>query len=234
MTGWKLKRFWSDVTLAEDAEGFFVLLDSRRLRTPGKVPLVLPSRPLAEWIAAEWREQKDEVQPRTMPATRTANSAVDKVMPQRAEVATLLVAYGETDLLCYRAEAPVPLAERQAAGWNPWLGWAERQFAARLVTVEGVMPIRQDPAALSRLRAEVEALTPFRLAAFHDLVALSGSLILALAVAKGEIAPDRAWDLSRIDEDWQAEQWGSDPEAEAVAARRRADFLHAARFLQLC
>lgn len=234
MTGWKLKRFWSEVSVDEVADGFAVCLDSRRLRTPGKVPLALPSRPLAEWIAAEWRDQSDEVRPNTMPATRTANSAVDKVTPQRAEVAGLLAAYGATDLLCYRADAPVALVRRQSEGWNPWLAWAERRFAAQLVPVVGVMPIQQDATALSRLSAEVGAMTPFPLAAFHDLVALSGSLVLALAVAEGALDADTAWHLSRIDEDWQAEQWGSDPEADAAAARRKADFLHAARFLQLC
>ncbi len=234
MSGWSIKRFWTETAVAQTPDGFGVSLDGRPVRTPGKVPLLLPTRALAEWIAAEWEAQEGEVRPATMPATRTANSAIDKVVPQKPEVVAMLAAYGGTDLLCYRAEGPPALVLRQAEGWNPWLDWAETRFAARLATTSGVMPVAQDPAALSRLKDRVAALDPFRLTAFHDLVTISGSLVLALAVAEGALAPATGWTLSRMDEDWQAEQWGEDEEAMAAAAIKQADFLHAARFLSLC
>jgi len=234
MSGWTLRRFWKETVVVELPGGFGVALDGRPIRTPGKVALLLPTAALAQWIAEEWAAQEGEVRPLTMPATRTANSAVDKVTPQKAAVEAMLAGYGGTDLLCYRAERPEALVLRQAEGWDRWLDWAESRFGARLHTTRGVMPVAQEPAALSRLAQAVEAFDPFALAAFHDLVTLSGSLVLALAVAEGALEPGSGWQLSRLDEDWQAEQWGEDDEAMQAAGLKRADFLHAARFLSLC
>ena len=146
----------------------------------------------------------------------------------------MLADYGGNDLLCYRAAEPPALVARQAAAWDPLLDWADVTFDAPLVVTTGVMPAGQPAASLARLAAEVAALDPFRLAAFHDLVVLSGSLVLALAVIGGRIGPQEAWAASRIDEIWQAELWGEDAEASAAAARRRAAFLQAHRFFGLC
>jgi chaperone required for assembly of F1-ATPase len=232
--GWTLKRFWKDVAVTKQADGYGVALDGRPVRTPGKTPLILPTRLLAEWVAQEWEAQAEKIDPMGMPATRTANSAIDKVTPQKAEVAAMLAAYGGSDLLCYRADGPVELVTRQTDEWNPLLDWAAERYDARLIVTTGVMPVAQDSAALVRLAAEVGSQDVFRLAAFHDLVALSGSLILALAVCEGRLDPETAWSLSRIDEDWQAQQWGRDDEAEAAAAIKMAAFAHAARFHALC
>ncbi len=233
MTEWKAKRFWTEAQVAEVEGGWEVRLDGRPVRTPGKQPLVLPTLALAEAIAAEWDAQEGVIDPLSMPCTRTANSAIEKVAPQKAEVAALLAAYGESDLLCYRAEGPAALIERQAAAWDPLLDWARTVLGAPLVPTAGIVHVAQPADSLSRLAARVAALGPFELAAFHDLVALSGSLVIALAVLDGHAPPEALWDVSRIDEMWQEEQWGTDEEAAEAAARRRGDFLQAKTFLDL-
>ncbi|MCP1168999.1 ATP12 family chaperone protein [Limimaricola litoreus] len=233
MSEWKAKRFWTQATVEPVEGGWQVLLDGRPVRTPAKAALVLPSERLARAIAEEWQAQGEKIDPRAMPATRTANSAIDKVSVQRDEVAEMLAAYGGSDMLCYRAEGPAELVARQSAEWDPLLDWAEARFDARLVSVAGVMPVAQDAAALERLAAPLRDMDPFALAAFHDLVALSGSLVLAHAVTEGHLGASEAWRLSRLDEEWQIEQWGEDEEAEALAQMKRAAFHDAARFWSL-
>lgn len=234
MSFWKAKRFWK-VAQAEPCEGgFTVRLDGRPVKTPAKAALVVPTLEMAQAIAAEWDAQTGEVRPETMPVTRAANSAIDKIVPQRAAVVELVAAYGASDLLCYRATGPAELQARQAAGWDPLLDWAGQALGARLCVTEGVMHVAQDECALAKLTARVEGFSPFQLAAFHDLVAISGSLVLALAVTDGRLLPEEAWLLSRIDEHWQVEQWGEDEEAAASEAARHAGFLEAARFYALC
>jgi len=230
MTGWAAKRFWREASVVADASGFAIALDGRRVRTPAKAPLVVPTRALARAIAAEWDAQGDQVRPETMPFTRTANSAIDKVAHQRAEVAEMLAEYGDSDLVCYRAEGPEGLVARQAAAWDPVLDWVASEYGARLVARSGVIHAPQDAQALRRLADGVHALDPFALAAFHDLVALTGSLVLALAAAHDWRAPGLIWDMSRIDEAWQEEHWGPDDDARATADLRRAAFLSAKAF----
>lgn len=234
MSVWSARRFWTTASVEAVDGGFTVLLDARPVRTPLKAPLVLPTEGLALAIAAEWQAQEAKVNPATMPFTRTANSAIDKVVPQFEAVAEMVAAYGDSDLLCYRAEDPPELVDRQARAWDPLLGWAATDLAAPLVATAGVMHIDQPNDSLARLHGLVETLSPFRLAAFHDLVAISGSLILGLAVTRRRLAAEAAWDLSRIDEDWQISLWGEDEEAAEMAALKRAAFLHADRFYGLC
>ena len=234
MSVWAARRFWTAASAVPVEGGFSVHLDARPVRTPLKAPLVLPTLALAEAVAAEWQAQNGKVDPETMPFTRTANSAIDKVAPQFGAVAEMLAEYGGSDLLCYRAEGPVDLVTRQEQGWDPLLDWSRDALAAPLVTAVGVMHVEQPADSLAALRRQVDQLTPFQLAAFHDLVAISGSLVLALGVTQGRLSAEAAWDLSRIDEDWQISLWGEDEEAAEVAARKRAAFLQADRFYQLC
>lgn len=233
MAEWAPKRFWKNTEIVATDGGWTVTLDGRGVKTPAKTPLVVPTEALAQAIAAEWQAQEEKVNPATMPNTRTANSALDKVRTQQAEVADMLAAYGDSDLLCYRAEAPAELVERQALAWDPLLDWAADALGARLEARAGVMHVAQDEAALTRLTEQVRALSPFELAAFHDLVAMSGSLVLGFAAAHGYLSAEEAWSLSRIDETWQEEQWGEDEEASAKAAYKRGEFLHAAQFFRL-
>ena len=234
MSAWKPKRFWKAATPAPVDGGFTVTLDGRAVKTPAKALLVLPTEGLARLIAAEWDAQEEAVAPETMPATRAANSAIDKVQGQFAEVAEMLAEYGGTDLLCYRAEGPEALVARQAAGWEPLLDWARNRYQAPLVATAGVMYIAQPPGSLAALRAAVFAQTPFQLAALHDLIAITGSLVLGLAVAENRLTADEAFSLSRIDEHWQIEQWGEDDEAAAKEAVKLQALRDAARVYGLC
>lgn len=230
MSEWAPKRFWKTTSVAELDGGYTVELDGRRVRTPAKTLLVVPSIHMAEAVAAEWDTQTESVDPRTMPFTRSANAAIDKVTHQHAEVADMLAGYGDSDLLCYRAESPQELVARQAAEWDPALDWADEVLGIRLLPRRGVLHQAQDPDALEGLRARVHGLTPFQLAAFHDLVCMSGSLILGFAAAHGWRDAGKIWDISQLDERWQEEQWGVDDEARATSELKRDAFIHAKRF----
>ena len=232
MSLWQRKRFWTDVTVERLADGHTVLLDGRPLRTPAKAQLVVPTRALATYLATEWAAVDERVVPERMPATRAANAAIDKVRGQKAEVAHLVADYGDSDLICYRAEAPAALAVREAVAWDPLIDWAAQRYGARLEVRHGVMHTPQPAQALAALRGPVDAMSSFELTAFHDLVALSGSLVIGLAVIERYARDDDLWARSRIDEDWQAEQWGSDAEAQALADQRYRSFVDAVRFLR--
>lgn len=227
------KRFWTEVHVAETPGGFGVRLDARVLRTPAKAELVVPTRALAEAIAAEWRAVEGEIRPEALPFTRAANVAVDRIAADPGPLVAHLASYGETDLLCYRAEAPVGLRARQAAAWDPALAWAARDLGAPLAVTEGVAHRAQDPASLAALHAAVGAHDAFALTALSELVTLSGSLVLGLAVARGALGAPEAWAAARLDETWQEEQWGVDDEAAEMARIRENDFLRAARLLEL-
>ncbi|MCW1951226.1 MAG: ATPase [Octadecabacter sp.] len=233
MSSWAAKRFWTDVNVIEQDGGFAVQLDTRPVKTPAKAPLVVPSRDMGEAIAEEWRAVVEKIDPNVMPFTRSANAAIDKVAIQFNEVAAMLAAYGGSDLLCYRADSPEKLVARQSEGWDPLLDWAHETFGGRLVHTQGIMPVEQDETALATLTAPLFSASPFELAAFHDLIAMSGSLVLALAVTQRRLSAPDAWELSRIDETWQAEQWGVDDDAAQVAEIKRTAFMHAARFYQM-
>jgi len=234
VSGWVPKRFWKEAQVDLVDGGFAVRLDGRAVRTPAKTPLVVPTVAMAEAIAAEWDAQEGVVRPLTMPVTRSANAALDKVAVQFAEVADLIAAYGGSDLLCYRAPGPERLIARQAEAWDPLLTWAATALAAPLEVTQGIVPVPQSAECLARLSARVEGLTAFELTALHDLVAITGSLVLGLAVTDARLDPETAWTLTRIDETWQAELWGRDEDAEAMEVLRREGMLHAGRFYRLC
>ncbi len=227
MSDWKARRFWTDAKVVPAEGGFGVELDGRPIKTPAKRGLIVPTSAMADAIAAEWQAQEKVINPNSMPCTKTANAALDKVLIQHAEVADMLAAYGDCDLLCYRADSPQELVERQKMHWDPMLDWAEEALGVRLEPRVGIMHVPQDPAAVAQLTARTHALDHFQLAAFHDLVSLSGSLILGFAAAHSARDMDSLWDLSRLDEHFQAEQWGADDEAEALAEVKKGSFLHA-------
>lgn len=230
MTGWAPRRFWAEARAEPVAGGHGVRLDARWLHTPAKAPLTLPTAALAGAVAEEWAAQRAEVRPETMPLTRAANAAIDKVAPMQAEVVEVIAAWGGSDLLCYRAEGPAGLAARQAAAWDPLLDWAARDLGAPLAVTAGVMPCPQPGQSLAALRARVAACDAFALTALSDLVGLSGSLVIGLAALDGLRTGEALWEMSRIDEAWQEEHWGPDAEAARATAHRRADFLAALRF----
>ncbi|WGH79122.1 ATP12 family chaperone protein [Jannaschia ovalis] len=232
MSEWKARRFWTAATVEEVAGGYTVRLDGRPVKSPSKTELIMPSRALAGGVAAEWDAQAEVIDPLSMPLTRAVNSTLDKVMPQAEAVAAHLAEYGGSDLLSYRAAGPAELVARQCAAWDPMLDWAAEALGARLAVTEGVMPAAQPANATEALHARVAALSAWELTALSEFVTLSGSLVLGLA-AMAEQDIETLWRASRIDEDWQIEQWGPDEEEQKLTASRRAAFLQAARYLEL-
>lgn len=232
MSEWAMKRFWEAATIEQDDAGFAVLLDGRPVKTPAKRALVLPTERMAENVAAEWDAQEKTVVPASMPWTRSANAAIDKVAAQRQEVADHLAGYAETDLLCYRADGPPALVARQKESWDPMLDWAARTFGARLSVTSGVMPVSQSSTDIDRVAVRMRGMSAFQLTGFHDLVTLTGSFVLALAATESIASPETLWDMSRIDEAWQIEQWGEDEEAAEHAKNRKIAFFHAIEFFQ--
>lgn len=228
-----MKRFWTDVSVGQETGGWSIAIDGRPVRTPARASLVVPNKALAEAIAGEWRDVEGEIDPRAMPLTGLANAAIDRVAPDKGSFATGLARYAEADLVCYRADNPKELVERQAESWDSLLAWARRRFDVDFVTTSGVAHVGQPPATVERLAHAVASLDAFRLAGLSPLVTIGGSLIAALAVLEKAITPDEAWQAVSLDERWQLEQWGGDAEAEAALDNRRRDFMAAARFLGL-
>ena len=225
-----VKRFYK---AAGVGEGGRILLDGRPVKTPGRRDLAAPTTALAEAVADEWNAQGETLDPRAMPLTGLANAAIDRIAPDAAAFARGLAAYGEADLLCYRAEGPAPLAARQAELWDPILAWAQQHYDVVFELALGIIHMPQPPETLARMAGAVAARDPFRLAGLSPLVTISGSLLIALALAEGAISLDQAWAAATLDEQWQAAQWGEDAEAAAALADRRRDFAAAARFLAL-
>ena len=225
-----VKRFYRTAAAGEDNR---ILLDGRPVRTPSGEALALPNARLAEAVADEWNAQGETVDPRAMPLTGLANAAIDRVAPDAAAFAAALAAYGESDLVCYRAEGPPSLAARQAEHWDPVLAWAQQRYDAVFELASGVIHMPQPPETIERLHAAVAARDPFALAGLSPLVTVSGSLLIALALAEGGIGLEAAWTAAMLDETWQADQWGEDSDAAAALAARRRDFEAASRFLAL-
>jgi chaperone required for assembly of F1-ATPase len=224
-----VKRFYKDVSVGADNT---VQLDNRTMKTPKGAPFVLPTRELAEAIAEEWRAQEGDIKPETMPLTRLAHAAIDGAS-ESALIAEQAAAYAKSDLLCYRAEHPDELVIRQARQWGPLLDWLAETHGARLKHATGIGFVEQPPEALARLSERVGRLDPFALVALHTATSITGSLALGLALAQGRLTAREAFALSRLDEDFQAERWGRDAEAEARATRLLADLEAAERFIKL-
>jgi chaperone required for assembly of F1-ATPase len=228
------KRFFAVASTEATADGRWRLtLDGRPARTPAKHEVAVPSEPLAMIVAAEWQAQPARLDPASMPMTRLLNSAIDGVAGREAEVAADIIKYAMSDLVCYRAERPEGLVERQSALWDPVLTWAEGRYAIRLARQSGVIPVSQSPGVSQRLGGALAGLGHFRLAALHVMTTLMGSALLALAVAERHLGAEEAWTAAHVDEDWQIAKWGSDAEATARRAGRHQDMLAAARLISL-
>ncbi len=228
-----MKRFWDSARAAEHEAGIAIALDDRPVRTPGKRILVVPTQALADAIAAEWNAQGDTVEPSGMPLTRHANSAVDGVTLRRAEVIEEVARYGATDLICYRATDPPELVERQSASWQPLVHWIDSEFGIRLEVVSGVLPVAQSQATVDAFHAAVSAFDDFPLTGLHAAAAACGSLVIALALARGRLDAEAAWSLSQLDETYQIERWGEEAEATDRRVRLLADIGAASRFMAL-
>jgi chaperone required for assembly of F1-ATPase len=228
-----MKRFYRQVAAWPAAGGFTVALDDRPIRTPAKAPLLLPSAALAEAIAEEWRVQGDTVKPLEMGLTRLANTAIDRVNQERAKAVEDVARYGTSELLCYRADEPPELVQRQTATWQPWLDWAGRRYGAQLRVGAGIVHIVQQPEALTALRMAVALASDMELAALGSAVQALGSLVLGLALWQGELDAGAAVDAALLDELFQAAKWGEDREAVQRRAALRREVVDAAHFLTL-
>jgi chaperone required for assembly of F1-ATPase len=225
-----MKRFYKTVTVGE---GNSILLDGKPVRTPAGTALALPTHALAEAVAEEWRAQGDAVNTATMPLTKLANTALDRATALRTDIVGELAGFAGSDLLCYYADEPHILIARQRAQWTPLLDWAHETHGARLKTAHGIMHVVQDDEAIAALRRALEALDDWTLTGLQTLTSITGSLVLALAVAAGRLTPAQAFALSRLDETFQAEKWGTDEDAQKRATALAAEVETAGKFIAL-
>jgi chaperone required for assembly of F1-ATPase len=219
--GPRRKRFYAQAGVAEIPKGFSITLDGKPVRTPSRRLLAAPTREIAEAIAAEWDNQKEIIDPVTMPLTRLANSVIDAVTGRVEAVADDIAKYFHSDMLFYRAGHPDALVAREAEHWDPVLFWAADTLGARFILAEGIVHVRQPDAAVAAARAALPA-DPWSIAAFHMVTTLTGSALLALALMRGALDEDQVWAAAHVDEDWNIQHWGVDEE---VAAKRLARFL---------
>jgi chaperone required for assembly of F1-ATPase len=225
------RRFWTAAAIVPHADGWAVTLDGKTALTPARAALATRHKRLADAVAAEWAAAGATVEPQAMPLTGFLNAVIDRVRPERGTLGASVAAFAQSDAICYRAERPDDLIARQAAGWDPVLSWLERRHGARLIRGTGVLPVAQAPEALTRLAQAVAALDAYRLAATLKMSGMFKSLALTLAAIEGERGVLEAYDLSRIDETYQAEHWGEDAEAARRVARDREELRAAAAFL---
>ena len=228
-----MRRFYQQVTVEPVASGFGIRLDGKPLRTPAKAALAVPSRALAEAIAAEWSSQNHEVRLDLVPLTRLASTAIDLVTPRRAEVAAEVARYAGTDLVCYRAGHPPELAGRQHAAWQPLIDWASLRYDAPLDVAIGIVPIAQSPPSMHAFAAAVASYAPLELAALHLATVACGSLVVALALIEGRLDVEGAFAAAQLDESFEIEQWGEDSEQTARRAALRDDMALAQTFIRL-
>jgi chaperone required for assembly of F1-ATPase len=228
-----VKRFWQAAEIIDVDLGHSVALDGRRVKTPARADLIVPTKALAEAIAGEWNGCGPEVDARAMPLTGLANGAIDRIAPDKENYAAGIASYGETDLVCYRAEGPEALVSRQADSWDALIEWARRRYDVDFACQTGIMHVAQPDDTVRKLAHAVAAMDACQLAGMSPLVTIGGSLVAALAVFEEMLPAEAAWEAVSLDERWQLEQWGDDAEARAAMDLRRRDFLAAARFLEL-
>lgn len=233
------KRFYREVSVEPLPEGegrgraYAVLLDGNPTRTPAGAPFLLPAAALAEAVAGEWRAQDAQIRPETMILTKLANTAIDKVGPNRRMAIEQILGFGKSDLLCYRAEAPEALVRRQAAAWDPLVEWARERYGVALSCGAGIGFIDQSPETLAALERAIAGHDDFTLAALQAAATLLGSAILALALWEGRLTPDQAFAAAQLDEIYQAEKWGSDHESALRSRKKAAELADIARFFSI-
>jgi chaperone required for assembly of F1-ATPase len=218
------KRFYSQAHIGEAADGRFpLLLDGKPVKTPARRPLATPTAALAEKIAEEWNAQAALIDPARMPLTRLANAVIDALVDTPDAVAEEVARYLGSDLLCYRAAAPEGLVASQTRAWDPVLAWARAAIGARFVLAQGVVHVAQPPETIAAMGAKIPA-DPWRLGAVSTITTLTGSALLALALAEGALDADAVWAAAHVDEDWQTSQWGSDAAEIERCAYRYGEF----------
>ena len=224
------RRFYNSASVAPVENGWGILLDGRPLRSPAKRPFVLPTEALAGAIAEEWAAQGEQVVPYSMPLMQYAATAVDRLADDRAGLIEEIAGYGRSDLVCYRADEPSSLVHRQEQVWQPLIAWAAERYDIALNVTAGIVAVEQPPHTLATFRRVLAACDLFALTALAAATSTAGSLVIALALAEDRIGPEEAAEAALLDELFQAEKWGSDPEAERRRTAIRADLAAAKRF----
>jgi chaperone required for assembly of F1-ATPase len=224
------RRFYKSATVTPTEGGWGILLDGKPLRSPAKRPFVLPAEALAAGIADEWQAQGDKIDPYSMPLMQFAATAIDRLADDRAALIDDIAGYGSSDLVCYRATEPENLVRRQEERWQPLITWLAERYDVALNVTAGIVPVEQPPHALATFRRVLGACNLYALTALAGMTGSAGSLVIGLALAEGRLSPDEAADAALLDELFQAEKWGSDPEAERRRAAIRADLKAAKRF----
>ncbi len=230
----EIKRFYDDVCVKPEGAGFTVCLDGKPIKTPAGALALVSSKKLADALAAEWDDQDERIDPHALALTRIINSSLDHVGPHREQIVAELTRFGQSDLICYRAEGPASLVQRQALHWQPLLEWASDALKAPLEAGAGVQPVIQPAASLEALRDHIAQHDDICLAALHQAVSLCGSLIIGLALSSGRLTEAEAWAAAQVDEDWQLEQWGDDDEAARRAQDRQTALSAAVFVLEVC
>lgn len=229
-----MKRFYKLAEAGPVDAGHTVLLDGRPITTPAKQPLIVPYKRLAEEIAREWDAQVETITPSTMPYMQYAATALDRVASQRDTIIEDLTQYGGTDLLCYRAEYPTALVQKQSAAWDPLLQWLKDRHGVSLTVTTGIAHVAQDEGVLSVMKTVLEAQSDLQLAAIHEIVSLTGSLVVTLAVIDQHLTAEQAFDISEIDETHIIEEWGEEAEAAERRKNNKNSLAAATEFLILC
>jgi chaperone required for assembly of F1-ATPase len=228
-----MKRFYKQVSVSSDANGFGILLDGRSIKTPAKARLLLPTRPLADAVASEWTIQGETIDAKSMALTRHANSVIDRIIPQRDAVIDEISKFGGSDVICYNAAGPADLVALQLEAWTPLHNWSRDMFGAALMATAGVSPIAQSDAALAVLKAAVSAHDDWQLSALHEAVSITGSLVIGLALSHGRVTAAEAFAAGQLDELFQVGRWGEDSLAAAARAAKRDALDVAARLFHL-
>ncbi len=227
------KRFWKTTSMVKADDGWMVHLDQRPVKTPAGQPLVLAGEALAKHIHEEWAAQEDQINPATMPMFRYVVTAIDRVTPQRDQVIDQMLGYTKNEMLCYRTPDQPELAQEQSRHWQPWLDWAKQNYDLHFEVATGIMPINQPDASIIAAGNILGAMDDFRLAGVFNLIAISGSFVVGLAIADGQLPPEEGFEIAFLEERWQAKQWGSDEDAEDRRNRRKQDMIEISQYLSL-
>lgn len=229
-----VKRFYTDVSVeAIGDHAFSINLDGRAVKTPGKAQLCVKTEALASEIAAEWRAQGEKIDPNTMPLTQIGCTSIDRIATNRPEIQGLIAKYAETDLICYRASAPNDLVAMQSELWQPLLNWCDAELGIRLQSTTGILPIPQDTESLETVLSIIQQFDDHELGAVSVVTQASGSVVIAIALAKGRIDGEQAAKASQVDETHQSKLWGLDHEAEVRLKALNSDILAAEAYLRL-
>lgn len=227
------RRFYKSVDVGQGDAGWHIRLDGKQLRSPAKHDFALPTRALAEAIAAEWSAQGEKIVPHSMPLMQLAATAIDRVAADRARVVAETAGYGGSDLVCYRAQAPVDLVLRQTEVWQPLVEWVAERYDVILAVTAGILAVPQPAEAMARFRRVLEAADLFALTALAALTGAAGSLVIALALAEDRLTPEQGAAAALLDELYQSDKWGNDPEAEQRRASIRQELADGLAFFRL-